>query len=78
MKILIIKDNTIYRKILEMDLIENGYDLDILIDFDSCFQADYSVYDLIILDIGLPNLDGRDLITFIKEFKCKNHYAYKW
>lgn len=67
MKILIIEDNTVYRKILETDLIESGYDIDILTDFDSYFQADYSVYDLIILDIGLPNLDGRDLITFIKK-----------
>lgn len=67
MKILIVEDNLVYRKKLETDLIESGYELEILMNFDQCLQFDYSLFELIILDIGLPNLDGRDLISFIKK-----------
>lgn len=66
MKILIIEDNDVYRKNLETELRINEYDVDTLLQFDQYQQFDYSNYDLILLDIGLPALDGRDLITLIK------------
>lgn len=67
MKILIIEDNAVYRKTLETDLITSGYDVEIILKFENYVEIDYSLYNLIILDIGLPNLDGRDCISFIKK-----------
>lgn len=66
MKILIIEDNQRYAQNLKLDLEASGFDVTNTTDFANLEKLEYSEYKLVILDIGLPNLDGRNIIKFIK------------
>lgn len=66
MKILIIEDNHTYRQKLQKDLIEYNYTVEIANNFKTLQTLDYNKYELVIIDIGLPNTDGRELIETIK------------
>lgn len=65
-KLLVIEDNRVYQERLAVDLTELGYDVEIFTQFQNYTTHDYSPYDLVLLDIGLPDLDGREIITYIK------------
>lgn len=66
MNVYIIEDSEQYREHLKKDLEEYGYNVEICKYFDELEQVEYSKYDIVFLDISLPNLDGRNLIEFIK------------
>lgn len=64
MKILIIEDDMIFAKHLQEKL---NYHCDIVVDFSNISTYYNMDYDLVLLDDGLPNLQGNSLITdFIK------------
>ncbi len=67
MNVYLIEDNEQYRGRLRNDLEEYGYNVEISNYFDELEQVDYSKFDIVILDISLPNLDGRNLIKLIKQ-----------
>lgn len=67
MKILIIEDNIINRKALIEDLSKHQFIVEAISDFNCLEALDYSPYQLIILDIRLPNYNGIDLISQIKQ-----------
>lgn len=67
MNICIIEDNELYRNRLIDDLISLGYKVSTYTDFKQIEFADYSEFDVVLVDIGLPNIDGRRLIKTIKE-----------
>lgn len=60
MKILIIEDDIIFAKHLQEKL---NYHCDIVVDFSNISSYYNSNYDLVLLDEGLPNLQGSSLIT---------------
>lgn len=66
MDILIIEDNKLYCEKLAEDLIAYNYNISICKDFSHLEEIDYSRYNLVLLDISLPNIDGRSMINIIK------------
>ena len=67
MKILIIEDEKIIREELQELLLKNGYEVFLLTDFTNVLPIDPDKYDLILLDINLPNLNGEFLLKEISE-----------
>jgi len=74
--VLFVEDNKLARKmariILEqlncmVDLVETGR---MAIEY-----ANKSNYDIIFMDIGLPDVDGLTVIEYIRNTKGKNHYS---
>mgnify|MGYP004583698627 FL=1 len=67
MKILIIEDEKIIREELQELLLKNGYEVFMLTDFTNVLPIDPDKYDLILLDINLPNLNGEFLLKEIRK-----------
>ena len=66
MKILIIEDNRKTVDYLEKGLRENFFIVDTAYDGqEGFFLLKENTYDLVILDVMLPHLDGWDLIQYI-------------
>ncbi len=68
MKLLLIEDDPVLRNQLSKNLNTAGYHVDICVDGeDGLFRAREYVYDLAIVDLGLPKLSGIDLIKQLRE-----------
>ena len=68
--ILIIEDEQSIADMLKMCLTKNGYICEIANDgMTATEKIDEKRYDLILLDIMLPDIDGYDLIDYIKQFE---------
>ena len=67
MKILIIEDEKTIREELQELLLKNGYEVFLLTDFTNVLPIDSDKYDLILLDINLPNLNGEFLLKEIRK-----------
>lgn len=71
-KILIIDDDQYIREIYEEVLTENGYEVDTAIDGKIGLEKILNGgYDLILLDIMLPYIDGIGILKQLKEKKTK-------
>ncbi len=67
-RILIIEDNTDLSRLLSMHLRDLSYDVDTAEDGPSGLaQTDRAAYDLIILDLMLPGMDGVEVCRRIRE-----------
>lgn len=67
-KILLVEDDEVSASILNKILIEDGYDLFHVKDgLQAIHELNKNEYDLILSDIRMPNLDGYQLLEFIKE-----------
>lgn len=67
MKLLIVEDNQSMADYLKQGLTESGYIVDLLHDgVDGLHQALTQEYDLIILDIMLPKLDGLAILNAVR------------
>lgn len=75
-KLLIVDDSTMLRDMLNYALNEGGYnDVTEAIDgIDGLEKAKASMYDLIITDVNMPNMDG---LTLIAELRKLSQYANK-
>jgi two-component system copper resistance phosphate regulon response regulator CusR len=70
MKFLIVEDDIKICNFLKKGLSEEGYNMDITHSGDEAlYLAGINTYDLILLDIMLPNIDG---LTFCKMLRSKN------
>lgn len=68
-KILIIDDEAEIRKLLKVGLTAHGYDfLEAASGKEGIYQAAVSRPDIIILDMGLPDLEGPDIVKQIREW----------
>lgn len=69
-QILIIEDEQSIADMVKMCLTKNGYICEIANDgMTATEKIDEKRYDLILLDIMLPDIDGYDLIDYIKQFE---------
>lgn len=72
MRILILEDNLILAAGLSDKLIGAGYAVDVLHDGeDGNSVLEYQEYDLLILDLGLPGMDGIDILKNLRVSKKK-------
>ena len=68
-KILIVEDEQSIAEMVKLCLCKNGYMCEIVNDGMAATQKiEEKRYDLILLDIMLPDIDGYDLIEYIKQF----------
>ncbi|MBU0924447.1 response regulator transcription factor [bacterium] len=67
MKILLIEDNETLANGISRKLKEIGYLIDVFHDGeDGLYSLETAIYDLLILDLGLPNIDGIDIIKKLR------------
>lgn len=68
MRILVLEDNIHLASGLKKRLSQEGYAIDILHDgIDGDSVLGYQEYDLLILDLGLPGMDGIDILKKIRK-----------
>ncbi len=64
MRLLVVEDDQAIREFLQRSLSEAGYQVDTAIDAKSALAlAGEEIYDGFIIDLGLPDMDGLDLIS---------------
>ena len=68
MKILLVEDNKIISKGVVYSLEKNGYTVTLCKTFDSALESTTEDFDLMIIDIGLPDGNGFELYEHIKRF----------
>jgi|TARA_R110002033_G_scaffold138808_3_gene177937 DNA-binding response OmpR family regulator len=67
MKILLLEDNKTLAKGIFNKLEQHGYVVDLFYDGEEgLYSLNTSTYDLLILDLGLPSLDGIDIIKDLR------------
>ena len=68
MRILILEDNVHLAHGLKKTLVKEGYAVDVCHDgLDGITILDYQEYDLLLLDLGLPGIDGIDILKKIRK-----------
>lgn len=73
-KILIIEDEKSIQRMIEYDLKQLGYEVDTALDgFEGYKKASSSLYDVILLDLMLPNMNGMDIC---KKLRSENNNSY--
>ena len=71
MKILLVEDDPSLQEILQEALHDEGYDVDVAADgYDGQMMMNRSIYDLILLDVMLPGVDGFSLLA---QLRRQNH-----
>ena len=72
MKILLLEDDLILSEIIEEFLNENGFDVHAFYDGKDALDAVFAEhFDLLLLDINVPNLNGFELLSEIKNARIK-------
>lgn len=68
MKILLVEDDPSLGEIMEEALSDEGYDVDLVADgYDAQLMMERPIYDLILLDVMLPHVDGFTLLTTLRK-----------
>ena len=69
LKVLVIDDEPQIRKLLRVSLGAHGYDVhESVSGMDSVMQAADIKPDLVILDLGLPDIDGKEVVRRLREW----------
>ena len=67
-RILIIEDEKSIQRMVEYDLVQLGYEVESAMDgFEGYKKASISSYDVILLDLMLPNMNGMDICKKLRE-----------
>ena len=68
MKILLLEDDVILQEIIEEFLVEKGYKVDSFFDGEKALDAvGESSYDLLLLDVNVPNIDGFEILAYLRD-----------
>ncbi|OIR04609.1 transcriptional regulatory protein tctD [mine drainage metagenome] len=67
MRLLLVEDDLILKDGLERSFTKSGYAVDVMADGDSANKLlTYQEYDVIVLDLGLPKLDGFEVLKRLR------------
>jgi len=68
MKILLLEDDVILQEIIEEFLLEKSYDVACYFDGEKALDAiGEGSYDLLLLDVNVPNIDGFEILSYLRE-----------
>lgn len=68
MKILIVEDEKILNNTINKSLKDAGYEVESVFDgFDAMEMIEIESYDLIVLDLNLPNMDGMEILKNLRK-----------
>lgn len=68
MKILIVEDEKILNNTINKSLKDAGYEVESAFDgFDAMEMIEIEAYDLIVLDLNLPNMDGMEILKNLRK-----------
>ncbi|RLA68432.1 MAG: DNA-binding response regulator [Epsilonproteobacteria bacterium] len=68
MKILLLEDDVILQEIIEEFLLEQGYEVESFFDGEKALDSVGSAsYDLLLLDVNVPNIDGFEILSYLRE-----------
>lgn len=68
MKILLLEDDVILQEIIEEFLIENKYEVESYFDGEKALDAiGAHRYDMLLLDVNVPNIDGFEILSYLRE-----------
>lgn len=68
MKILIVEDEKILNNTINKSLKDAGYEVEAAFDgFDAMEMIEIESYDLIVLDLNLPNMDGMEILKNLRK-----------
>lgn len=71
LRVLLVEDNFINQKVSKMMLEEIGCEVDVADSGKSVFQLlDSQLYNIILMDIGLPDINGLEVTKIIREKHC--------
>ena len=77
MKILLLEDDLVLNEIIEEHLEEQGHSITTVFDGNSAQDYVYSnVYDLLLLDVNVPDLNGFELLKDIRSKEIKTPAIY--
>jgi two-component system, OmpR family, response regulator len=72
LRILLVEDDSILAASLSLALHESGYVVDLVEDGTTADSAlTHDVYDLVVLDLGLPGLDGMEVLKRLRSRKSR-------
>ncbi len=76
-KILLLEDDIILQEIIEEYLVENGFEVESFIDGQKALEAiDTNSYDMLLLDVNIPTIDGFELLQYLREIKNSTPAIY--
>jgi len=77
MRLLLLEDDTILSDIITEYLREAGYDVDTFSDGMQALNAiEQGGYDLLLLDVNVPSLDGFELLTYLRDIGTQTPAIY--
>jgi two-component system, OmpR family, KDP operon response regulator KdpE len=69
-RLLVVDDDAALRRVLEVHLAARGYQVDLAATGESAVRLARRRPDLIVLDLMLPDLDGLEVITYVRTFSA--------
>lgn len=71
MKILIVEDEKLLADSLQLMLTQKGFDVEVVYDGEAGQEyAELGIYDLLILDVMMPKMDGYELARRVRAKRC--------
>ena len=68
MRILLVEDDEKLNKTLVFKLEKEGFTVDACYDGEeACFYGENNIYDIILLDRMLPNMEGTKVLTYLRK-----------
>ncbi|MEA2046858.1 MAG: response regulator transcription factor [Campylobacterota bacterium] len=68
MKILLLEDDVILQEIIAEFLLDQGYSIESFFDGEKALDAiGVGHYDMLLLDVNVPNIDGFEILSYLRE-----------
>ncbi|NKQ41355.1 MAG: response regulator transcription factor [Sulfurovum sp.] len=69
-KLLLLEDDLVLQEIIEEHLLEQGYEVDCYLNGSAALDAALARrYDMLLLDVNVPEIDGFEMLGYLREIK---------